>query len=102
MEFSQKDLFWKSNILSPKKLREKYDTLWLQKDRPKPQPGTPTKAAPQKGNFTQRKYTDEEIEKLYSVCSAENKKKDVEVKRGEKTMKANKKTLMAVKAFFRE
>ena len=29
MVFSQKDSFWSSNILSPKKLREKYDQLYL-------------------------------------------------------------------------
>ena len=37
MEFSQKDSFWKSNILSAGTLREKFDTLLLQKDRNKPQ-----------------------------------------------------------------
>ena len=30
IQFSQKDGFWKSNILSGSKLREKYDTLYLQ------------------------------------------------------------------------
>jgi hypothetical protein len=37
IEWSQKDDFWKSNILSPQKLREKYDTLFLrmQQDKPK-------------------------------------------------------------------
>lgn len=30
MQFSQLNDFWKSNILSPKKLREKFDTLYLQ------------------------------------------------------------------------
>lgn len=38
MEFSQADLFWKANILSPKKLREKFDTLFLQKDKTRLQP----------------------------------------------------------------
>jgi hypothetical protein len=33
MVFSQEDQFWKANILSPKKLREKFDTLFLQKGR---------------------------------------------------------------------
>ena len=60
IEFSQKDSFWKSNILSAGKLREQFDTLWLQKDRPKQ--GRP----PQADNFEQRKYTDEEFDKLYN------------------------------------
>lgn len=30
IRWCQKDNFWRSNILSPKKLREKYDTLYLQ------------------------------------------------------------------------
>lgn len=64
MEFSQKDPFWKANILSAGKLREKFDTLLLQKDRPKPQ----QKSGPvNKANFEQRKYTDEDFEKLYKV-----------------------------------
>jgi hypothetical protein len=33
IEWCQRDLFWRSNILSPKKLREKYDTLALQMKR---------------------------------------------------------------------
>lgn len=43
MAWSQKDNFWKSNILSPGKLREKFDTLFMQMnsrgrsvDKPKP------------------------------------------------------------------
>lgn len=62
IEFSQKDDFWKSNILSAGKLRKQFDTLWLQKDRPKQQQGKPTN----NGNFQQRPIpADEEIEKLY-------------------------------------
>lgn len=38
MEFSQKDPFWKSNILSASKLREQFDKLWLQRDRGKQPP----------------------------------------------------------------
>lgn len=64
MEFSQIDTFWKANILSAGKLREKFDTLLLQKDRPKPQQ-KPT--AVNKANFEQRKYTDEDFESLYTV-----------------------------------
>jgi hypothetical protein len=62
IEFSQKDLFWKSNILSAGKLREKFDTLLLQKDRPKQQIQS---KMPQAGNFPQRKYTDDEFDKMY-------------------------------------
>jgi len=62
MEFSQKDAFWKANILSAKKLREKYDTLLLQKDRPKSPQQSKT---PNKGNFTQRQYSDEYFEGMY-------------------------------------
>ena len=65
MEFSQKDSFWKSNILSAKKLREKFDTLLLQKDRPKQAQQNTT---PQKGNFEQRSIpSDEEIDRLYKL-----------------------------------
>ena len=39
MEFSQRDEFWRSNILSAGKLREKYDQLYLQsKRRPRGDP----------------------------------------------------------------
>ena len=61
MEFSQKDSFWKSNILSAGKLREKFDTLILQKDRPK----TQQSKTPQKGNFEQRQYSEDHFDKLY-------------------------------------
>ncbi len=64
MEFSQRDTFWKANILSAGKLREKFDTLLLQKDRPKQ--GQQSKV-PQKGNFDQRKYTDEYFDSLFKV-----------------------------------
>lgn len=37
IEWCQSDNFWKSNILSVKKLREKYDTLFLQMKRPQQQ-----------------------------------------------------------------
>lgn len=58
IEFSQNDSFWKSNILSAKKVRAKFDTLWLQKDRAK---GKPSPGA----NFEQRKYDKEHYENLY-------------------------------------
>ncbi len=62
INFSQNDSFWKANILSAGKLRDKFDTLWLQKDRlnnkqySKPGP---------KGNFEQRTYDDQYYENLY-------------------------------------
>lgn len=43
IDFSQKDTFWQSNILSTKKLREKYDTLKLQMKRPAQTQQQPTK-----------------------------------------------------------
>jgi hypothetical protein len=64
MEFSQKDSFWKSNILSAAKFREKFDTLILQKDRSK---GKQQSGPANKGNFEQRQYSDAEIERLYKV-----------------------------------
>lgn len=33
IRFAQTDQFWKTNILSAKKLREKFDTLWMQSQR---------------------------------------------------------------------
>ena len=34
IRWAQSDTFWRANILSPPKLREKWDTLWLQMQRP--------------------------------------------------------------------
>jgi len=34
IDFAQKSSFWRSNILSGAKLREKFDTLYMQKDQP--------------------------------------------------------------------
>jgi vacuolar-type H+-ATPase subunit I/STV1 len=62
MEFSQKDQFWKSNILSAGKLREQFDKLWLQKD--KQRPGYSNKP-PQAGNFTQREHDSNYFEGAY-------------------------------------
>ena len=44
MRWAQSDQFWRANILSPKKLREKWDTLWLQMQRPEKQGGNNGKA----------------------------------------------------------
>ena len=58
IEFSQQDPFWKSNILSTKKLREKFDTLWLQKD------GIKNKKK-LLGEFKERDICEEDIEDMY-------------------------------------
>lgn len=60
IEFSQKDSFWKANILSAGKLRDKFDTLWLQKDRT----NKSYNSGP-KGNFEQRNYDDSYYNNLY-------------------------------------
>jgi hypothetical protein len=66
MEFSQRDQFWKSNILSAGKFREKFDTLLLQKDRP--MQNHSGKQAPQAGNFQQRPIADD-LDNFYKdVC----------------------------------
>ena len=56
IEFSQKDPFWKSNILSTNKLREKFDALWLQKDG---------KTKGKVKQFDERNYKEEDVEDLY-------------------------------------
>jgi hypothetical protein len=48
IEWSQKSDFWKANILSVKKLREKYDTLLLQMKRDKPKDLSPLEQAKQR------------------------------------------------------
>jgi len=50
MRWAQADEFWKANILSPAKLRQKWDTLWLQMQRPVrevPRNGTATRRGPE-------------------------------------------------------
>jgi len=60
--FSQKDKFWKSNILSASKLREKFDTLFLQATN---KPDNLKAVVTNRGNFEQRKYDDEYYNSLY-------------------------------------
>ena len=36
--WARQDSFWMSNILSPRKLREKWDQLWMKMNAPKPIP----------------------------------------------------------------
>jgi hypothetical protein len=64
IEFSQGDTFWKSNILSAKKLREKFDTLFIQM-KSRQDPKVKQFKAQNATNFEQRKYSDEFYESLY-------------------------------------
>jgi hypothetical protein len=57
IEFSQKDSFWKSNILSAGSLRKQFDKLWLQKDRV--QQGKVLPKPDNRTNFKQRKPPDD-------------------------------------------
>jgi hypothetical protein len=66
MDWAHRDSFWKANILSPGKLREKWDTLVAHRQRGEERiKGAPKYHAPQAANFEQRKYTKEHFEKLY-------------------------------------
>jgi len=57
IEFCQSDHFWKSNILSTKKLREKAGTLIIQMNKDKEKKGNNNPAQTQ--NYDQRKYDNE-------------------------------------------
>lgn len=62
IEFAQTDTFWIPNILSTEKLREKFDTLWMQlhhQASPKP------KNFKQSRTFEEREYTEADVEDLY-------------------------------------
>ena len=59
MDWSHKDPFWKANILSPGKLREKWDTLTAHKKRDEEKIRGAPKQPPQAANFPQRKYSPE-------------------------------------------
>jgi len=63
IEFCQSDHFWKSNILSTKKLREKAGTLIIQMNRNKEQLQNNKPAQSQ--NYEQRKYDDDFFDSLY-------------------------------------
>ncbi|HEX9058575.1 MAG TPA: hypothetical protein VF941_00175 [Clostridia bacterium] len=60
MQFSQNDSFWRANILSATKLREKFDMLFLQMNRRRPEVSNVPQA-----NFEQRKYDDSFFEGLF-------------------------------------
>lgn len=59
------DAFWYKNILSPVKLREKWDRLQLEMSDPLKNTKQNSIKPIQSGNFDQRTYTDEEYENLY-------------------------------------
>lgn len=60
IKFSQTDPFWYKNILSPDKLRKKYDQLYLQMKNPiKPKGGKVDNF----NNYEQRQYDYDELEK---------------------------------------
>lgn len=54
MEWSQNHKFWKTNILSPKKLREQYPTLLLQKQEEKPKKQTNVEKAMERVRLAQQ------------------------------------------------
>ena len=62
IDWSHRDQFWKANILSPGKLREKWDTLTAHKkrDKEKVRGATPVQTT----NFKQRTYSDEFYKKI--------------------------------------
>ena len=70
IKFSQTDPFWQSNILSTKKLREKFDTLWLQKD------GKKNQNKKVLGQFKERDIKESDIEDLYFDPFKELKKEE--------------------------
>jgi len=65
IDWSHRDQFWKANILSPGKLREKWDTLVAQRKRERERiRGAPNQQPPQASNFKQRTYSDEFYKKI--------------------------------------
>jgi hypothetical protein len=67
MDWAHRDQFWKANILSPGKLREKWDTLTAHKkrDEEKIRGAPPVQAT----NFKQRQQYSDEIYKKLSKLS---------------------------------
>jgi predicted transcriptional regulator len=60
IEFSQKDDFWKANILSTKKLREKYEQLYLKMNSQVPQNNKKSELDKMKNVYEMAKKLDEE------------------------------------------
>ncbi len=65
MDWAHRDSFWKANIMSPGKLREKWDTLVAHKKRSEERIRGAPKKVQQAGNFKQRQYDDDFFESLY-------------------------------------
>ncbi len=63
--YSQQDNFWCSCILSPSKLREKYDTLYLQ-SKSKGKYQSNISQASNRGNFEQRDYEDSYFDNFFN------------------------------------
>ncbi len=63
--YSQQDNFWCSCILSPSKLRDKYDTLYLQ-SKSKGKYQSNISHASNRGNFEQRDYEDNYFENFFN------------------------------------
>lgn len=59
IEFCQSDNFWKVNILSTQKLREKFDQLWIKMKSSKE-----NKNGKQSENFSSKKYTGSDLDSI--------------------------------------
>lgn len=59
--YAQSNSFWIPNILSTAKLREKFDTLWLQRNLPK----KVSESNKKDKKFEEREYQEEDIDDLY-------------------------------------
>jgi hypothetical protein len=57
IKFSQTDSFWQVNILSTAKVREKFDQLWMKRNKPI--------GKSKDKSFGEREYTEADIEDLY-------------------------------------
>src|SRR4030042_5346722 len=70
IDFCQKDSFWRSNILSTSKLRDRFDQLWIKMQEPPKQAysnGNMVNGKPiQATNYEQREYDDEFFDGLYN------------------------------------
>ena len=64
MDWAHRDSFWKANILSPGKLREKWDTLVAHRKREQERQQIKARDKPRRDNFMQHDYGDEFYEKL--------------------------------------
>jgi hypothetical protein len=65
IRFSQIDSFWQVNILSAAKVREKFDQLWMKRNKPS--------GKGKDKSFGEREYTEADIEDLYFDPAKEDK-----------------------------